>query len=50
MYNVKKIGYIVMRKREFRDSELWKIWRAVITKTTCAYCASLDGKILSRMI
>lgn len=47
MYNVKKIGYIVMRKREFRDSELWKIWRAVITKTTCAYCASLDGKILS---
>lgn len=46
MYNVRKIGYIVINTREFQDSKLWKIWRATITRTTCTYCSSLNGKIL----
>lgn len=47
MYNVMKIGYIVINKPDARESKLWKIWRTTITRTTCNYCASMNGRILT---
>ena len=29
------------------ESKFWMIWRANITPTTCLYCASMNGRILS---
>lgn len=28
-------------------SSRWKVWRATVTRKTCFYCASMNGKILS---
>lgn len=47
MYNVMKIGYIVINKPDVRESKLWKIWRTTIAKNTCNYCASMNGRILT---
>lgn len=57
MYKVIKTGYMIGNSicaqfiqksaRITYESQLWKIWRAMITPETCYYCASMNGRILS---
>ena len=57
MYKIQKTGYVIGNatyRRLFEkalrityESRLWRIWRAIITPTTCYYCASMNGRILS---
>ena len=50
---VKKTGYVILAKKSAapnritHESHNWKIWRANVTLTTCHYCASMNGHILS---
>lgn len=57
MYKSVKTGYIILQKNLSTtgkilgityDSKKWVIWRAIITLTTCEYCASMNGHILSK--
>lgn len=57
MYKIKKTGYILSDDKRSRlvkktaqityTSRLRKMWVAIITPTTCYYCASMSGRILS---
>lgn len=53
MHIVKKTGYVILAQkfsvpsRITHESHNWKIWRANVTLTTCHYCASMNGHILS---
>lgn len=57
MYMVEKRGYIFtypllcyQLKKSVRithESELWVIWRTMITPRTCYFCSSMNGRILS---
>ena len=57
MYKIQKTGYVIGNatyRRLFEkalwityESRLWRTWRAIITPTTCYYCASMNGRILS---
>ena len=53
MHIVKKTGYVILAKKSAapnritHESHNWKIWRANVTLTTCHYCASMNGHILS---
>lgn len=57
MYKIQKTGYVIgnstyqhLYEKALRityESRLWKIWRAIITPTTCYYCASMNGRILA---
>ena len=39
--------HVIKAQRVMYESKLWLIWRATVTATTCAYCASMNGRILS---
>ena len=54
MYKVKKKGYVIdstaptiKALRITYESKLWKIWRSIIKRGTCHYCASMNGRILA---
>lgn len=56
MHIAKKTGYIILPQinivtkgssRASYKSKNWKIWRATVTLTTCHYCTSMNGRILS---
>ena len=56
MYKVIKTGSVLFHQfrnnvaksiRVTYDSPHWKVWRAIITPGTCAYCFSMNGRILS---
>lgn len=57
MYKSVKTGYIILQKnrsttektvRITYDSKKWVIWRTIVSPTTCEYCASMNGHILSK--
>ena len=57
MYKIQKTGYVIgnttyrcLFEKALRityESRLWRIWRAIITPTTCYHCASMNGRILA---
>lgn len=57
MFKVIKTGYVIlprklkslnMNERITYESKNWVIWRAIVALTTCEYCASMNGHILSK--
>lgn len=56
MIKVIKTGYVIQSRnlqsakndRITYQSKDWMIWRAIITLTTCEYCASMNGRILAK--
>lgn len=53
MYYKRSTGILLIQKATIKsqrvtyESKFWMIWRATITPTTCLYCASMNGRILS---
>ena len=53
MYYKQCTGILLIPKAALKSqpimyqSKLWMIWRATVTATTCTYCASMNGRILS---
>ena len=57
MSKVMKTGYIILNSDVYLtrksakityESKTWVIWRAIVTLTTCEYCASMNGHILAK--
>ena len=57
MFNVMKTGYVILNSDVYPtrksakityESKTWVIWRAIVTLTTCEYCASMNGHILAK--
>ena len=57
MFNVMKTGYVILNSDVYPtrksakityESKIWVIWRAIVTLTTCEYCASMNGHILAK--
>lgn len=53
MYYKRSVGVLLIQKLERKtqqvvyESKVWMIWRANVSATTCAYCSSMSGRILS---
>ena len=58
LYKVVKTGCVLLKVNQLYinitkgdwttySSPHWKVWRAVISPGTCAYCFSMNGRILS---